>query len=239
MPAKIIIAGAPASGKGTQCEFIRSKYKTVHLSTGDILRAAVAAGTDVGLKAKSFMESGQLVPDEVIINLILERLKEQDCVENGWLLDGFPRTHAQALALQEAGVVPDIFVYLDVKDEILVERVTGRRSDPVTGKIYHLTYSPPTEDEVRERLVHRADDTAEALGPRLEAFHDNMTAIAKHYEAVMVTVDGGSSPPKDIWMNVMGHIDKKTETSTTEIGAKTDTGSSPNSQTKSCTCIVS
>eukprot|EP00636_Phaeomonas_parva_P018800 CAMPEP_0118874334 /NCGR_PEP_ID=MMETSP1163-20130328/15823_1 /TAXON_ID=124430 /ORGANISM="Phaeomonas parva, Strain CCMP2877" /LENGTH=126 /DNA_ID=CAMNT_0006809721 /DNA_START=99 /DNA_END=475 /DNA_ORIENTATION=- len=126
MPLKIIIAGAPASGKGTQCERIREDFGVVHLSTGDMLRAAVKAGTEVGLRAKEAMESGQLVSDEIIIGIIKDRLAETDCQTKGWLLDGFPRTRAQADALAEAGITADIFLLLDVPDSALVERVVGR-----------------------------------------------------------------------------------------------------------------
>ncbi|MFN9981871.1 MAG: adenylate kinase family protein, partial [bacterium] len=144
-PLSIIIAGAPASGKGTQCEVIKELYDVVHLSTGDILRAAVAARTPVGIVAKGYMDAGKLVPDEVIINIVKDRLQEEDCQTRGWLLDGFPRTKAQAEALKEAGVCADCFIFLNVPDEILVERVVGRRTDPVTGKIYHVKYFPPPE----------------------------------------------------------------------------------------------
>ena len=133
----IIIAGAPASGKGTQCEIIKEKFGVVHLSTGDMLRAAVAAGTDVGKKAKDYMDSGKLVPDEVIIGIVKDRLDEDDCKTQGWLLDGFPRTQAQAKALEEAGVTADCFLFLDVPDEVLVERVVGRRTDPGESAEYH------------------------------------------------------------------------------------------------------
>merc|ERR1719276_808721 len=129
---KLIIAGAPASGKGTQCEIIKEKYGVVHLSTGDMLRAAVAAETDVGQRAKDFMDAGKLVPDEVIIGVVKDRLDESDCAECGWLLDGFPRTPAQAEALADAGVTADCFIFLNVPDEALIERVVGRRTDPET-----------------------------------------------------------------------------------------------------------
>ena len=143
MPIKIIIAGAPASGKGTQCELIREKFGVVHLSTGDMLREASAAGTEVGKLAQEYMSQGKLVPDEVIIGAVKERLAQPDCQQKGWLLDGFPRTGAQAQALVDAGIHADTFIFLDVPDEDLIERVVGRRADPVTGKIYHMKFSPP------------------------------------------------------------------------------------------------
>ena len=188
--AKVIIAGAPAAGKGTQCEMIKSEFGLVHLSTGDILRASVQQGTPLGLKAKAFMDGGQLVPDELIIGVICDRLKEKDCETNGWLLDGFPRTKSQADALSAAGMIPDCFVMLDVPEEVLVERVTGRRTDPVTGKIYHMKFNPPTDAEVTSRLVQRSDDTAEKIIVRYREFQSHIDAIKSCYEDKMVRVDG-------------------------------------------------
>lgn len=195
---KVIIAGAPASGKGTQCELIQEKFKLVHLSTGDMLRAAVAAETEVGLKAKEAMESGQLVADDLIIGIVKDRLAEEDCASCGWLLDGFPRTSAQADALNAAGIVPDKVVFLDVPDEALIERVVGRRSDPETGKIYHITFSPPEDPEVAARLTQRADDTVEAVKVRLEQFHKNMGAIKECYSDILVTMNGNQKK-EDVW----------------------------------------
>ena len=179
---RVIICGAPASGKGTQCELIKEKYKVVHLSTGDMLRAAVKDETEVGKQAQGFMERGELVPDEVIIGIVKDRLDEDDCKECGWLLDGFPRTEAQANALTEAGIVPNKVLYLKVPDEMLIERVVGRRLDPETGKIYHMTFSPPENDEVAARLTQRSDDTAEKAVVRLEQFHKNMEAVEACYK---------------------------------------------------------
>ena len=190
MAPKIIIAGAPASGKGTQCEMIREKFGVVHLSTGDMLRESAAQGTEVGLLAKQYMEQGKLVPDEVIIGAVKERLAQSDAQEKGWLLDGFPRTGAQAEALKEAGIEADIFIVLNVPDADLIERVVGRRLDPVTGKIYHLTFSPPENDEVRERLTQRSDDTEEKARVRLDAYHSNMGSIRSHYNHINYEVDG-------------------------------------------------
>jgi adenylate kinase len=187
---KVIISGAPASGKGTQCEVIKEKFGVVHLSTGDILRAAVKDGTTLGQKAKAFMDAGQLVPDELIIDVICDRLKQPDCVSKGWLLDGFPRTKAQADALSAAGMVPDCFVLLDVPEDILVERVTGRRTDPVTGKIYHLKFSPPESEEIRSRLVQRSDDTAEKIIVRYREFQSHIDSIKSSYEDKLIWVDG-------------------------------------------------
>lgn len=205
----IIIAGAPASGKGTQCEIIKEEFGVVHLSTGDMLRAAVVAGTDVGKKAKDFMDSGKLVPDEVIIGIVKDRLDEDDCKTQGWLLDGFPRTQAQAKALEEAGVTADCFLFLDVPDEVLVERVVGRRTDPVTGKIYHMTFSPPKDDEIMKRLEQRSDDTEEKVKVRLEQFHTNVDAVKDSYTEIIVAIDGNQAP-KDVSSKIMETIQTMT-----------------------------
>jgi adenylate kinase len=191
VPPKVIIAGAPASGKGTQCELIVERFGVVHISTGDALRAEVEKGSELGAKAKECMDAGALVPDDLIINIVKERLAQEDCQKNGWLLDGFPRTGAQAEALATEGVVATHFVLLDVPDDILVERCEGRRSDPETGKIYHLKFNPPPEDEeIQARLVHRSDDTAEAMGKRITMYHENVSSIIGNYEHISKKFDG-------------------------------------------------
>merc|ERR1712087_400319 len=198
---KVIICGAPASGKGTQCELLKETFNLVHLSTGDMLRAAVAAGTDVGKQAKDYMEKGALVPDEVIIGIVKDRLAESDCEKQGWLLDGFPRTEAQALALQAAGIVPDKVLYLDVPDDMPIERVVGRRLDPETGKIYHVTFSPPETEEIEARLTQRSDDTEEKARVRLEAFHTHMSAVEKCYADSIVKTDG-TRPKQEVFADL-------------------------------------
>ena len=195
-PLKIIIAGSPAAGKGTQCEVIKQRYGVIHLSTGDMLRAAVQANTPLGMKAKGFMESGKLVPDELIIDLVCDRLNEEDCKTKGWLLDGFPRTNSQAEELSNRGITPDSFILLDVPEDILVERVTGRRTDPVTGKIYHMTFSPPENDEIRQRLVQRKDDTAETVKIRYQEFSNHINAVKGKYQNILVWIDGSQSKDK-------------------------------------------
>ena len=187
---KIIIAGAPASGKGTQCSMITSEFGCVHLSTGDILRAAVKECTPLGIKAKEFMDSGRLVPDELIIDVICSRLLQEDCMERGWLLDGFPRTAEQAFALQRAGMEPDHFILLDVPEDVLVDRVEGRRTDPVTGKIYHMKYSPPETEEIARRVTQRSDDTAEKIVTRYREFQSHIDAVKSFYDDKTIWVDG-------------------------------------------------
>ena len=204
---KVILAGAPASGKGTQCEMIQNNFGLVHLSTGDILRDAVKKGTALGLIVKPYMDEGHLVPDELVIELILNRLKDHDCETRGWLLDGFPRTKSQANALQMSGILPDVFLLLDVPKDILVERVTGRRTDPLTGKIYHLKFNPPENDEIASRLVQRSDDTAEKVIIRFEEYQDHIDEIKSSYEDKMVLIDG-SMKPSEVTCSVVTELDK-------------------------------
>ena len=192
-PRRIIVMGGPASGKGTQCEMIRQKYSVVHLSTGDMLRAAVAGKTDIGLQAKAYMDAGSLVPDDLIVKLVKDRINRPDCQERGYLLDGFPRTRQQALALKRMGIEPDTFLFIDVPDDALVERIVGRRLDPVDGSIYHLKYKPPPQAIVG-RLITRSDDTEEKAKSRLDQFHANVDSVKSIFRDIMVTVDGSGSP---------------------------------------------
>ena len=192
-PPKIIISGAPASGKTVQCELISAAYGCVHLSTGDMLREAAAAGTPTGLIAQEFMNAGKLVTDEIIIGIIKDRLAMQDCQTKGWLLDGFPRTRVQAAALSAAGITADAFLFLDVPDEVLlVERVSGRQTDPVTGTIYHVKFNPPSTAEVAARVTQSGYDTEENVKVRLEEFYENIEAVINCYENnnIVVKVNG-------------------------------------------------
>jgi adenylate kinase len=190
----IIIAGPPAGGKGSQCERIVAAFGVVHISTGDLLRAEVKAQTENGKKADECMKAGQLVPDDLIISMVRDRLNQPDVRERGWLLDGFPRTAFQAVALNKAGIVPAAFVLLEVPDQVVSDRVTGRRNDPVTGKVYHLTFNPPPNDDaVLKRLEHRKDDTKEAIVARLATYHKNLDDIVDLYTSVMCRVDGNRS----------------------------------------------
>ena len=214
-PPRIIIAGAPAAGKGTQCERIVNELGVVHLSTGDMLRAAVKSGSELGKQAKEAMDAGKLVSDELITGVICDRLKEADCIEKGWLLDGFPRTRAQADALTKAGGIPDCFLLLDVPEEVLVERVTGRRTDPETGKIYHMKFNPPPVDVV-DRLVQRSDDTAEKIVVRYREFQSNIDAVRECYQNQMITVDG-SMNQEDVTECVIDSIKDLLDTSSDEV----------------------
>ncbi|MCO5584532.1 hypothetical protein L7F22_038460 [Adiantum nelumboides] len=192
-PLRVMISGAPASGKGTQCEYIMEKYGLLHISTGDLLRAEVAAGTENGLRAKDYMNKGQLVPDDIVVQMVKVKLEEASTQGKGWLLDGFPRSPSQGDALKALGIMPDVFVLLDVPEEILIERVVGRRIDPVTGRIYHLKYTPPENEEIAARLTQRFDDTEAKAKVRLQSYALNVEALASMYSDVMRKVDGNQA----------------------------------------------
>lgn len=189
---KIIVSGPPAGGKGTQCQRIVEKYGAVHISTGDILREEVRNKTPLGIQAQSYMNHGMLVPDNVMVQLVTQRMQKEDVIKKGWLLDGFPRTRAQALAMQLQGIIPDVVILLDVNDEILLERIEGRRVDPLTGKVYHLKFNPPPIDEVDlfGRLEQRSDDTSESIRRRLEIYHRNERDIVSCYSTLITRVEG-------------------------------------------------
>jgi len=192
----VIIFGAPASGKGTQSELINQKFGYVHLSSGDILRGEVKNGTPLGKEAKDFMDRGALVPDALVIGMIKNKLLAPEVAKNGWLLDGMPRTQVQAAALDQMGCHPDLIISLEVPDDLLVERICGRREDPVTKKIYHMKFNPPPP-EVVGRLIIRSDDTKEKLVPRLQAFHANSNPIIAYYKShgdEVLTVNGNQKP---------------------------------------------
>jgi adenylate kinase len=186
---KVMIAGAPAAGKGTQCARIVEEYGLVHISVGDLLRAEVAAGTPAGMKAKQYMDNGDLVPNEVVVEMVKNKLAEPEVAKNGWLLDGYPRSAEQAEAIEAENIRPDVFLLINVPDESLVERVVGRRTDPETGEIYHLKFKPPPEDIIG-RLEQRSDDTEEKVRRRLETYHKNVDAVVGYYKNELVDIDG-------------------------------------------------
>lgn len=189
-PLKVMISGAPASGKGTQCRMIVEKYGLVHISTGDLLRAEVSSGTEIGKKAKEYMDNGMLVPDQVVTDMVVSRLSQPDVRERGWLLDGYPRSYAQAQSLESMKIRPDIFIVLEVPDDILIDRCVGRRLDPETGKIYHIKNFPPENDEVSARLVTRSDDTFEKVKSRLDTYKQNSEAVIPTYSDLLNQIDG-------------------------------------------------
>ncbi|KAK7304764.1 hypothetical protein VNO77_42651 [Canavalia gladiata] len=192
-PLKVMISGAPASGKGTQCELIVQKFGLVHISTGDLLRAEVAAGTEIGNKAKEFMNAGRLVPDEIVSAMVAARLSREDVKQKGWLLDGYPRSLVQAQSLEKMQIRPDVYIVLDVPDEILIDRCVGRRLDPETGKIYHLKFFPPETEEIKARLVTRPDDTKEKVKSRLNIYKQNAEAVSSSYSSITHKIDGNHS----------------------------------------------
>lgn len=198
---KIILLGAPGAGKGTQAQFLTKEFEIPQISTGDMLRAAIKAGTELGVLAKSFMDSGKLVTDEIIIGLVKERILEDDC-KNGFLLDGFPRTVPQADALKEAGVSIDAVIEIDVPDSVIVERMSGRRAHLASGRTYHVVFNPPKvdgkDDITGEDLVQRDDDKAEVVLDRLRVYHEQTAPLVGYYKTLSsndstvkyITIDG-------------------------------------------------
>jgi adenylate kinase len=181
---RLILLGAPGAGKGTQANFIKEKYNIPQISTGDMLRAAIKAGTQLGLEAKKVMDAGHLVSDDIIIGLVKERLKDADCA-NGYLFDGFPRTVAQADAMKDSGVTVDYVLEIDVPDDMILERMTGRRTHQPSGRVYHVKFNPPktegVDDVTGEPLVQREDDKEETVKNRLNVYHTQTEVLLDYY----------------------------------------------------------
>ena len=182
---RIILLGAPGAGKGTQAQFIMEKYGIPQISTGDMLRAAVKSGSELGLQAKELMDNGKLVTDALVIALVKERIKQDDC-RNGFLLDGFPRTIPQADAMKEAGIDVDFVLEFDVPDEIIVDRIIGRRVHAGSGRVYHVKYNPPKtenkDDVTGEELTIRKDDQEETVRKRLVEYHQLTAPLIQYYQ---------------------------------------------------------
>ncbi|HEY8119079.1 MAG TPA: adenylate kinase [Methylophilaceae bacterium] len=206
---RIILLGAPGAGKGTQATYIKEKFNIPQISTGDMLRAAVKAGTQLGLEAKRFMDSGGLVPDEVIIGLVKERIKDADC-KAGFLFDGFPRTIPQAEAMKQAGVDIDYVVEIDVPDEEIIKRMSGRRAHLVSGRTYHVIFNPPKvagkDDVTGEDLVQREDDREEVVMKRLEVYHAQTKQLVGYYSDW--AKQGSGHAPKYVRVSGLGAVDK-------------------------------
>lgn len=181
---RIILLGAPGAGKGTQAQFLMKQYGIPQISTGDMLRAAIKEGTALGLAAKKVMDAGQLVSDDIIIGLVKERITKADCAK-GFLLDGFPRTIPQADAMKENGVLVEHVIEFDVPDDVIVERMSGRRVHPASGRVYHIRYNPPKtegkDDETGEELVIRPDDVEETVRKRLAIYHEQTELLVGYY----------------------------------------------------------
>ncbi|UCH19407.1 MAG: adenylate kinase [Deltaproteobacteria bacterium] len=182
---RLILLGGPGAGKGTQANYIKGNYQIPQISTGDMLRAAVKAGTDLGKKAKEYMDAGKLVPDNVIIGLVKERIAEPDCGK-GFLFDGFPRTIPQADAMKDAGVKIDAVVDIDVPDEEIIKRMSGRRVHLASGRTYHVIFNPPKEegrdDVTGEPLIQRDDDREKTVRKRLEVYHNQTEPLIDYYK---------------------------------------------------------
>jgi adenylate kinase len=206
---RLILLGGPGAGKGTQANLVKDRYRIPQISTGDMLRAALKEGTELGLKAKEYMDAGKLVPDDVIIGLVKERIKEPDC-ESGFLFDGFPRTIPQADAMKEAGVPIEAVVDIDVPDEEIIKRMSGRRVHLASGRTYHIVFNPPKEegkdDETGEPLIQRDDDKEETVRKRLDVYHAQTEPLIGYYKDWEES--GKSAAPKYIRINGVGKVDE-------------------------------
>ena len=205
---RLILLGGPGAGKGTQANFIKEKYNIPQISTGDMLRAAVKAGTPLGLAAKKIMDEGGLVSDDIIIGLVKDRIKESDCA-NGFLFDGFPRTIPQADAMKEAGVNVDFVVEIAVDDEEIIKRMSGRRAHLSSGRTYHVIYNPPKEegkdDVTGEPLIQRDDDTEDTVRNRLKVYHEQTEPLIEYYSKW--ATGGAANAPKYVRIEGIGKVE--------------------------------
>jgi adenylate kinase len=192
---RVILLGGPGAGKGTQANYIKEKYNIPQISTGDMLRAAVKAGTPLGVEAKKVMDAGGLVSDDIILGLVEERTREPDCA-NGFLFDGFPRTLAQADALKDKGVPIDCVVEIDVDDEEIIKRMSGRRVHLASGRTYHVVFNPPKEegkdDETGEPLIQREDDQEDTVRQRLAVYHEQTEPLIEYYSKWAASGEAGA-----------------------------------------------
>lgn len=209
---RIILLGAPGAGKGTQAAFITSKYAIPQISTGDMLRAAVKAGTPLGLAAKKVMDSGALVSDDIIINLVKERLTQNDCAK-GYLFDGFPRTIPQAQAMKDADVRLDVVLEIAVPDQDIIERMSGRRVHVASGRTYHVKFNPPKvqgkDDQTGEALIQREDDQEATVRKRLEVYHSQTKPLVDFYQKWSAA--GDAKAPRVRTISGVGGVDEITQ----------------------------
>jgi adenylate kinase len=203
---RVILLGGPGAGKGTQANYIKERYNIPQISTGDMLRAHVKAGTELGVAAKKIMDEGGLVSDDIIMGMVKERITQDDCA-NGYLFDGFPRTIPQAEALKEAGVAVDAVVEIDVPDEEIIKRMSGRRVHVASGRTYHVVFNPPKEegkdDVTGEDLIQRDDDQEETVKARLKVYHDQTEPLIDFYSK---EADAGNL--KYVKINGIGKVDE-------------------------------
>jgi len=216
---RLILLGAPGAGKGTQAAFICQKYGIPQISTGDMLRAAVKAGSPLGVAAKKVMDSGGLVSDDIIIGLVKERIQQPDCAA-GFLFDGFPRTIPQAEAMKNAGVKLDVVLEIDVPDSAIIERMSGRRVHPASGRSYHLKFNPPKvagkDDATGEDLIQRDDDKEETVRKRLAVYQSQTRPLVEYYSAWAATGDAGA--PRCRKISGTGSVDDITARALAALG---------------------
>lgn len=209
---RLILLGGPGAGKGTQAAFIAERFSIPQISTGDMLRAAVDADTDLGREAKAVMDAGGLVSDSLILDLVKERIAEPDCA-NGFLFDGFPRTIAQAEALKEQGIGIDYVVEIAVDDSEIVRRMSGRRVHPASGRTYHIEFNPPAkpgqDDLTGEDLIQREDDQEEVVKKRLEIYHDQTEPLVAYFRSLSEA--GGEGAPKFVRIDGIGDVERVRE----------------------------
>jgi len=214
---RLILLGAPGAGKGTQAQFICKQFAIPQISTGDMLRAAVKAGTELGVAAKKIMDSGGLVSDDIIIGLVKDRLTQPDC-SHGYLFDGFPRTIPQAQAMKDAGVPIDYVLEIDVPFEAIIDRMSGRRVHPASGRTYHLTFNPPKkvgqDDVTGEPLIQRDDDKEETVRKRLQVYNDQTRPLVDYYFSWSSTPDSQAKVKAPAYRKVSGtgSVDDITQT---------------------------
>jgi adenylate kinase len=215
---RLILLGGPGAGKGTQANLVKEKFQIPQISTGDMLRAALKAGTELGLKAKGYMDSGGLVPDDVIIGLVKERIQEADC-QTGFLFDGFPRTIPQADAMKAAGVAIDAVVDIDVPDEEIIKRMGGRRVHLSSGRTYHVMFNPPKvegkDDETGEDLIQRDDDQEETVRKRLDVYHAQTEPLIDYYKSWESSGEAGA--PHYIRIEGVGKVNEIRDQIYTEL----------------------